>query len=401
MGDLLTDEAALGVAAPQHAPVGAARIRVGMRPLRVLFFNEGNFGTHVLGHAQLERALRGALREGDGIEARFAELSPMPRLANAAATRAIEPLRRADLDLQTLRWHVVQSLRARSQLGRKLAAWTPDVVHLYTPAVALMMGSAMRRVPFVLSMDTTVRDWSQMPAWRSSRPYAGAVVAPSARLEKRALERAALVLARTAWVRRSVERIAPGVRVLEHHPGIDLERYRPADREPRARARVLFVGGRFLAKGGGDLLAALDGELGRTVELDVVTPDPVPARVGVRVHRLEPGETRLLELQRQADLMCLPSRGDTNPWAILEAMACGTPVVASAVGGIPDMLDDGRAGVLVPTGDVAALREALLALLADRPRRRALGATARLRCELHYDSRRQFQQLLRHLRSVA
>jgi glycosyltransferase involved in cell wall biosynthesis len=164
--------------------------------------------------------------------------------------------------------------------------------------------------------------------------------------------------------------------------------------------RVLFVGGRFQEKGGEDLLDALGSDLGRTVELDLVTPDPVPERPGVRMHRLTVTDPKLLELQQQADLMCLPTYGDTNPWALLEAMACGTPVVSTPVGGIPDMLEDGRAGVLVPHGDPRALGEALRGLLADPARREQLSAAARERCARHYDARRQFAALAERLREL-
>ncbi len=383
------------------SPVASERNGTAEAPLRVLFFNEGNLGSHVLGHNQLMTALRAGLAGFPDVEARFAGLSPMPRLSNAIATRRIEPLNRANLDLASLRWHIVQSLRARRELERELALWRPDVVYVYTPAVALAMGSTMRRLPVVLALDTTVRDWWSMPAWRRSERYAAAMIAPSCALERRILNRAALVLARTEWVVRGVEAEAPGARVAEHHPGIDLERYRPAAHRERSCRRLLFVGGRFREKGGEDLLAALDDRLGRDVELDIVTPEDVPVREGVRVHRLQPGDERLLDLQQQADVMCLPTYGDTNPWAILEAMACATPVVSTPVGGIPDLLDGGGCGVLVPHGDRAALRQALTGLLADDAARARLGEAARRRCESRYDARVQFPQLIRLLRSAA
>jgi len=267
--------------------------------------------------------------------------------------------------------------------------------------VALAMGQTMRTVPTVLAMDTTVREWRGMPAWRPRQRHAPLTLAPSRALEHRALRRAALVLARTKWVQESVEREFPDVDVHEHHPGIDLDRYRPVAHRPREVPRVLFVGGRFHEKGGDDLIAALSGELdaGR-VELDVVTPHEVPQRTGIRVHRLEPSDPRLLDLQQQADVMCLPTYGDTNPWAILEAMACGTPVVASRLGGIPDLLDEGNAGALVAPGDGHGLRSALFELLGDEPARDELGAAARRRCESHYDARRQFGRLVQMLRGL-
>jgi glycosyltransferase involved in cell wall biosynthesis len=368
--------------------------------MRVLFFNEGNLGTHVLGHAQLDAALRSGLADAPDVQARFASLTQMSPRAQMLAGRHLRVLTKAGLDFNRLRWHVIQSMRASRQLEAELAEWPADVVHVYSHAVSFGMVATMRRLPVVLATDTNVREWWAMPAWRPDQPYAPLTIMPSQALERRALRNAALVLARTAWTRRTLEAEEPRARVVEYHPGIDIERYRPAPREPRERSRVLFVGGRFREKGGNDLLDVLHDRLGRDVELDVVTPDEVPQRPGVRVHRLQPSDPALLALQQQADLTCLPTYGDTNPWAILESMACATPVVATDVGGIPDMLEGGRTGVVVPHGDLRALREGLDSLLDDGDRRLQLGARARERCERSYDAKRQFPILIGHLQSV-
>jgi glycosyltransferase involved in cell wall biosynthesis len=63
----------------------------------------------------------------------------------------------------------------------------------------------------------------------------------------------------------------------------------------------------------------------------------------------------------------------------MEAMASGTPVVASAIGGIPDLVQHGETGLLVPPGDSPALRRALHALLNDPPLRARMGEAARRR----------------------
>jgi glycosyltransferase involved in cell wall biosynthesis len=83
-----------------------------------------------------------------------------------------------------------------------------------------------------------------------------------------------------------------------------------------------------------------------------------------------------------ADVLALPSRTEGLPMAVLEAMAAGVPVVASAVGSLPEVLGNG-AGVLVPPGDVTALRLALEQLSVPE-RRAALAGTARLRVESRY-----------------
>ena len=80
-------------------------------------------------------------------------------------------------------------------------------------------------------------------------------------------------------------------------------------------------------------------------------------------------------------------------------MACGVPVVASRVGGLPEVIPDGEVGFLRPVGDVAAMAEAAARLLADEPLRRAMGAAARRRAETHYRHRSRDRSLPGNLRS--
>jgi glycosyltransferase involved in cell wall biosynthesis len=81
------------------------------------------------------------------------------------------------------------------------------------------------------------------------------------------------------------------------------------------------------------------------------------------------------------DVIALPTRRDPFPIALLEAMALRKPVVATAVGGIPEMVVDGETGFVVASGDVDALAARLDTLLRDRERRRAMGEAGRRRME--------------------
>ena len=87
---------------------------------------------------------------------------------------------------------------------------------------------------------------------------------------------------------------------------------------------------------------------------------------------------------RALDVLAHPALRDPFPLALLEGMALGRPIVAAAVGGIPEMLADGESGLLVPPSDAPALAKSVIALLRDAPRRRALGAAALDRLRTHF-----------------
>jgi glycosyltransferase involved in cell wall biosynthesis len=86
-------------------------------------------------------------------------------------------------------------------------------------------------------------------------------------------------------------------------------------------------------------------------------------------------------LLSDADVFVLPSRSEAFPNSVIEAMAAGLPVVATTVGGIPELVSDGHNGRLVPTGDAPALARALVDLLDEPARAAELGQAARQRVE--------------------
>lgn len=90
------------------------------------------------------------------------------------------------------------------------------------------------------------------------------------------------------------------------------------------------------------------------------------------------------ERLRSADVFVLPSFLEGQPIAILEAMASGLPVVASAIGAVPDLIRDGVEGRIVEPGDVAGLASALGELVQDPSARREMGRAARRRAEEHH-----------------
>ncbi len=368
--------------------------------MEVLFINQGD-SAGTSGQGRLESVLRAEVERSGLSGARFVTLAPLAGHALRAASGIYGPLWRRDLDFQSARWLAIQAFRARRLLGAELRRARPDVIHAHPHTAALAFGSARRLPPVVLSVDAEIWDWRRMGIWQAVRPWSRASLQSSLVLQRRALKSAALVMPWTRWSAAGVRRACAQARIVELHPGLDLQRFRPAKRTARIRPRVLFVGARFRQKGGYDMLAALGPELNsQRVEVDIVTPDTVPALAGVTVHRMGSGDTRLIELFQQADVLCLPSRGDAAPWVVLEAMACGVPVVASMIGAIPEFLDDGRAGALVAPSDTQALRRELTALIHDESRRIELGRLARRRVEANYDSSTNARRLLTIMREL-
>jgi len=84
-------------------------------------------------------------------------------------------------------------------------------------------------------------------------------------------------------------------------------------------------------------------------------------------------------LLRLMDVVTLTSTSECFPMAVLEAMASGRPVISTCVGGVPEVVDEGTTGHLVPVGDPVALAARLIPLLRDRKRSRAMGEAARAR----------------------
>ena len=351
----------------------------------MLVVNQAGGGSVMMGHGQVSGVLAMGL-ERAGLVTDIRAMADPPRPVQLL-TAPLPKWHVADAGLQTVRWHLATAVAARRLVQRSLAGSGADLLYLHSHVVAFALQDVMRKVPTVLSVDATVRDWYAMGVWRQPHPAPEVVLWPSLAAERLAFTRAQLVVAWTEWARRGVLASAPSARVVTLHPGLDLASYQPGPRDERGPVRVLFVGGRFREKGGDDLMEAVGPLLGDQLRLDVVTPEATPRGANVHVHRLSANDPELVSLYQQADVLCLPTYADATPWVVLEALACGTPVVATAVGGIPDIVPEHDRERLISPGDVRALRVRLQEV-ADRGRaddrmRRAARAFVETRYDAH------------------
>jgi glycosyltransferase involved in cell wall biosynthesis len=94
-----------------------------------------------------------------------------------------------------------------------------------------------------------------------------------------------------------------------------------------------------------------------------------------------------------ADVLVLPTRNEGFPWVVAEAMSLAKPIVASKVGGLPELVEEGRTGLLVPPDDPAALKTALVDLARHPERARRLGRAGRDRIRDHFGLEKMIDQL--------
>jgi len=181
--------------------------------------------------------------------------------------------------------------------------------------------------------------------------------------------------------------------------GVDTTRFSPMPAEKTAIRKKMGLGAETICigtlgsfrtvKNQALLLSAADQVLKITPNVHLVFVGEGPLKVGLmaeadklrirgQVHFLG-ARTDIPELLNAFDIFVLPSLMEGMPISVLEAMSCGIPVVASAVGGLPEVIEDGKSGLLFPSKDPTALAAVLSGLIADKEKRLALGQEGRRR----------------------
>jgi glycosyltransferase involved in cell wall biosynthesis len=218
------------------------------------------------------------------------------------------------------------------------------------------------------------------------------------------------------WLMAKVEQsmLAPAVHEARVIPnGVDLRHFRPGDRRD-ARATLglsadavilLSTGTRIRQNAWKDYptlrdAARIVGETlpGREVTLLVLgetsADEPAgPARVRFRPHEIDP--SRVARYYQAADVYVHAARADTFPSSILEALACGAPTVATAVGGILEQIADGETGLLADPADSRAVAAHVVTIVTDDAVRRRLSSAAIRTAREHFDLDSQVTSYLR------
>ena len=195
------------------------------------------------------------------------------------------------------------------------------------------------------------------------------------------------------------------------HCGVDPQMYAPRVHNG-AGTRVLFVGRLARVKGLPVLLEALSllKEKRPDLHLTIAGDGPDRAAIEELIRRLGlqsragilgyQSEAQVRDLLRQSDVFAMASFAEGVPVVLMEAMASGVPVVAPGIAGIPELVEDGRSGFVVPPADAASFADRIDRLLGDAGLRNQFGREGRSKIEREFSLNGECDRLSRILRAA-
>ncbi|MFL5738440.1 MAG: glycosyltransferase family 4 protein [Actinomycetota bacterium] len=290
--------------------------------------------------------------------------------------------------VQHLLGNVLVALRARALLREQRF----DVVHAHGALSALVISFGNRSTPLVYT-EHDATPWScRYRVWYERWMRKTIYRALNVTVFKRA-DRVITVFPSQAREIVTYWGIDPA-RVSTITNGTDADAFRPSDEDGvSVKAALgfdryaLYVGG-LVPRKCPDIVLEAAAELD-DVPIVFVGDGPMRSRLARRAKELGVADrvallgglppSELGEIYREADVLVLPTVSDTFPLVALEAMACGTPVIASRVSGLPEMVEDWQTGFLVKPGDIGQLAMGIRFLTGDAALRDRMGANGRRR----------------------
>ncbi len=354
--------------------------------------------------ANIARELVALGQEVTVLTAHFGDL-PRETVQDGLHIVRIKALRRR-LDRSSALEQIIFMIVSSLHTMRCLRTWQPDVIIAFfgvPSGAAAWCANIVSRIPYFVSLRG-----GDVPGFR---PYDFAVyhkmVAPLLRMIWR---RSSGLIANSAGLKDLACAFDSHAPITIIPNGVDLQRFFPSDREWQP-VHLLLVGRLVYQKGIDILLAALEGLKFHPWELSLVGDGPERETLQALVREYDlsdrvhfkcwlDGDALEQQLQ-QANLFVFPSRHEGMPNAVLEAMACGLPVIATRIAGNEELVVDGENGLLISPEDPVALRNALLELMENPAMRQQMGAASRKRVEVNYSWRQIALEYLELVKAVS
>jgi glycosyltransferase involved in cell wall biosynthesis len=278
-----------------------------------------------------------------------------------------------------------------SSLARFLWAllrWRPNLVYIHVGGNR----SLYRKAPFIALARLARKKVLAHFHAGDFEPYYAKQNGLGRRLIMRSLAQSHRLIAVSEESGRLLQRLLPAAKVAVVPNGVKTAEF--AVRREAATdhfVRLLFVGAMGRLKGEADLIGALQRVAGAAPEFRLAmlghgsaTVAPLCQQSGLLPHIDHLGPVPMSERMaffRWADVFVLPTYAEGMPLSVIEAMAAGLPVITTAVGGIPELIEDGVEGFLIKPGDVEALADRLLRLVRDPQLCQRMGERSRAKAQ--------------------
>ena len=311
------------------------------------------------------------------------------------------------LELVPLAPKTEMDLSAAWRLSRLIKQLRPDVVHAHDPhgvamaALALSMSTELDKPPLVAArrVDFHMKD-NALSRWKYRQVDC-------------------FICASDAIRQMVIADGVPAARVITVHEGIDLGHVEAAPAAnlhaelwlPHHAPIIGNVAALVLHKGQRHLIEAAAIVVKRVPDARFVIAGEGELRPAlerqIRDHHLDKHvflagfRPDVLSMHKAFDIFVMSSVTEGLGTSLLDAMACGKPIVATTAGGMPEVIEDGKTGLLVPPRDHEAMAAALVTLLTDETARRAMGAAGEARVREHFSAERMVQDTLGVYRRVA
>ncbi|MFN8594013.1 MAG: glycosyltransferase family 4 protein [Thermomicrobiales bacterium] len=403
---------------------------------RSLFFVE-----YGMGHKTHLRFLEEHLSSDPRFDSTIIRLYWMDELADWLGRLHLLPLHASNLDFWT--WWIFQF--KRQQVRYLLRRYDPkqlDLVYIHTQTAATSILDLPRSVPAVVSIDLT---WKL--AFQESRFVSTPLLRATLELERRIFERCDLVISFSDWAATSVidDYGIPAAKVKVVRNGVTLPPPLTGLRNGHANGahpngngyvanghvngnghhanghfgkngngngalhgedllKLGFIGNGFIRKGGDLLLKVHQEHFADLAHLTLVTHDAPRGLNGLRnveIRTEVPWHELMTAVLPGFDLFVFPTRFDYSPYAVIEAMSAGVPVISTRVGAIPEMIEDGVGGFLIEADREGPLADRVGWAIDNRAELPAMGARARERATDLYAAASNYPRLLDTLAEVA
>ncbi|NOZ64410.1 MAG: glycosyltransferase [Caldiserica bacterium] len=299
-------------------------------------------------------------------------------------------LREEGYTIEKLGFHKGYDPRIALKLGRIMAEWKPHILHTYLFGFHLLPGipARWRKVPLTISSRREIGEWKKFYHWwitRAGNWFTDYTVACSQEVKRYTIKKEGL----------------PEERIEVIYNGINLEDFSFQALSNKRKKKVGVIANFYPEKGQRFFLEAVPHIKREFPETEFILAGEGEKRKAMENLCKEMGIDGMVKflglcedipaILSSLQVLVIPSVREGLPNVLLEALSTGTPVVATRVGGIPEVIRQGEEGILIPPGDPMSIKQAVCFLLSHPEKAREMGRKGRKLAENRFSLQRMLQ----------